>query len=132
MRAALAAAVALVAACSNPAKQPEPIGSSGSADPATTTPVVADGAAATANAGAQVEVHGTSEDAKLAPAIVTSDGVVIYCLDGADWGDKRNTAVVARGKLEQTEEFAPATGPNGEISAGIVGPVWVLRGCKVD
>ncbi len=116
-----------------------PVGSadSGSSGPAT-APVpdapagpatVTDDASATANAGRTVEVHGTARTAKLAPAVLTDSGLVVYCLGLERWpAEVDREAVIAKGTLEQTSEFE-AHGAAGEASAGTGGAVWVLREC---
>ena len=129
--------LALAAACSaKPAPAVAPAGSGsdtsaqqGSAEQgsAAAPVVVTDAASAEANAGKQVDVHGTARNAKLAAAIVAS-GLVVYCLGQDSWPpDLDRNAVVAHGKLEQTDEFAS----DGD-SAGTSGAVWVLRDCRFE
>jgi len=92
--------------------------------------VVTDKATATANAGKQVEVHGTARDAKIGAAVLTEDRLVVYCLGTDRWPPEiEGNPVIAKGLLEQTDEFA-ADGAAGEASAGTTGAVWVLRGCE--
>lgn len=93
--------------------------------------VVTDAASAQASAGKQVEVRGTADDAKLG-AEVTVGKLVVYCLGVDRWpAAVAGKAVVARGLLESTTEFAEERDPNLP-SAGTSGAVWVLRSCTFE
>ena len=79
--------------------------------------------------GSRVRVDGTAQNAKLAAAVV-GDELLIYCLDRDSWpSDVVGTQVSVIGTIEWTEEFAAETSPNGEISAGTDGGVFVIRTC---
>jgi hypothetical protein len=94
--------------------------------------MVVDGAGAKANMGKRVAVQGIARDAKISAAVV-SDNLVVYCLGLAKWpGQAPGRLVLAHGRLEQTAEFAARRGPEGEISPGSDGPVWVLRDCRYE
>ena len=123
--------VALLAACSPNQVGPVSAVGSGSADAASPA-VVLNGDGARAHRGKPVAVKGTARDAKIAAAVMADD-LVVYCLGLQYWpSGMSGKPVVARGTLEQTEEFTAKVGPRGEISAGTDGPVWVLRGCRYD
>ena len=92
-----------------------------------------DAEGAKAQAGKDVAVAGTARDAKLAAAIVAEGDLIVYCLGVNSWPNAvSGRPIVARGKLEQTDELVAKRSPGGEVSAGTAGPVWVLRGCQYD
>jgi hypothetical protein len=126
----LAIAALFVIACSS--KHNDPV-SPGSGTPAPKPPpVVIDSASANAEAGKAVAVKGTARDAKIAAAVLAGD-LVVYCVGLDSWPNEvSGKPVTAHGTLEQTTEFAAKPGPNGEISAGTEGAVWVLRNCQYD
>jgi hypothetical protein len=103
-------------------------GSQGSSTDA--TPVLVDGARAGELVGKAVTVRGTARDAKISAVVVAGD-FMVYCLGTESWpAELGGKQVDASGTLERTDEFTAKPGPNGEISAGTDGPVWVLRGCR--
>lgn len=134
--AALAVGLAALAACSGGKATPAGSGSqvppgSGSAAAAAEPAVVTDAAALSAHAGAQVEVRGTADDAKLG-AEVTLGATPVYCLIDQRWpADIAGKPVAARGRLEQTTEFADEPDP-ALPGAGTAAAVWVLRGCVFE
>jgi len=90
-------------------------------------------AEARSHAGTEVSVVGTARDAKLAAAIVTASGLVVYCLGLDRWpAEIAGKPVVARGTLEHTDRFVAVTGPGGEVGQGTSGPVWALRDCRYE
>ena len=117
-----------LAACNAGHKSPQgEVGSTSSGG----VPAVLDQASAQANAGKQVEVRGTADDAKLG-AEVTVGKLVVYCLGVDRWpAAVAGKAVIARGKLESTTEFAEESDPSLP-SAGTSGAVWVLRACTFE
>lgn len=125
------AAVAGLASCTAGHKSPPgEVGSttSGGAPPPI---VITDVASAQANAGKQVEVRGTADDAKLG-AEVSVGPLVVYCIGVDRWpAALAGKPVVARGLLESTTEFAEESDPNLP-SAGTTGAVWVLRSCTFE
>ncbi len=123
-------AFAIVAACSSGGGQaPGPANAPPVAPEPARVTIVSDVATASANLGKRVEVHGTARNAKIAAAVTAGD-LVVYCLGIDGWPTKvANTAVVARGTLEHTDEFA-AGDSDGEITAGTSGAVYVLRACE--
>lgn len=87
---------------------------------------VVDTAGARAAKGTHVEIHGKAANAKLAAAVILTDGTPVYCLGTESWPRELDgKSVVAAGTLESTDEFAAGPG-----EAGTNGPVWVLRDCK--
>lgn len=89
-------------------------------------------ASAKVSRGKQVTVRGTAKQAKLGPVVVAAD-LVVYCMGMAEWPETlSNKPVTAHGLLQQTDEFAAHQDPNGEVSAGTEGSVFVLRECGYD
>ena len=87
---------------------------------------IKDAQGAQAALGKQVRFTGTAEEAKLAP-IVMSDALQIYCRDLDRWPEGvRNTRVTVTGRLER-EEHTVHVAPDGAISQGMEGAIWVLR-----
>lgn len=105
------------------------------ADPAGATDepvVIADAAAARAALGRRVQLEGTARNAKLSAVVVRGD-LLVYLLDRDSWPDERDGATVTvRGVLEETNEFMATRGPDGAISTGTDGPVFVLRRSEVE
>jgi hypothetical protein len=97
-----------------------------------TTPVVSDGAAAQAQLGNSVDVKGTAGNAKLG-AVITSGDLVVYCDRLPQWSAELDgKPVTGHGVLEHRADAKAQQGPNGEISQGTNGPIWVLRNCTVN
>lgn len=97
-------------------------------------PVIAvvDGASAHAAIGRQVEVRGTAAATKLAPSVMAGD-LIVYCLGLDAWpAAVAGKQVVARGRLDRTDEYEARRGAGGEHSAGTDGPVYVLRACRYE
>ena len=122
-------ALLVVAACTGKGSTAPTNSASGSGSGSAERPVAAvavtDRATATPNLGKMVEVHGTAKNAKLAAVVIAKD-LVVYCLGTDSWPAKlANTEVVARGTLEQTDEFST----DDDASAGTKGKVYVLRAC---
>ena len=93
---------------------------------------IVDLASAKAALGKRVTVTGTAGNAKLGSAVTIAD-LVVYCLGIPAWPDAvSGKPVTVRGTLEQTDRFEATTGPNGEVSAGTGGAVFVLRECAYD
>lgn len=77
--------------------------------------------------GKTVQIEGTAQNAKLS-AVVISPGMMVYCLDRAEWpADLVGKKVTVRGVLEQTDDFKAVKSPTGEHSAGTMGGDLVLR-----
>lgn len=112
---------------------PAPEVVAGEPDDGGDTLVVATADAATAAVGQVVRVEGTARNAKLSGVVVAS-GLHLYCLDQASgWpAELAGQHVAVTGALEFTEEFAATTGPDGAVSAGTDGGVFVIRTCQVQ
>ena len=94
------------------------------------TLIVATPEAAEVVVGQVVRVVGTARNAKLS-AVLVADDLLVYCLDHPDgWSSELLAQRLAvTGKLEFTEEFAATTGPDGAVSTGTDGGVFVFRSC---
>jgi len=92
--------------------------------------VVTDAATARAALGRTVSLSGTAGNAKLSAVIVRGD-LLVYLPDRESWPDDLvGTTVTVRGTLEETAALAATRGPDGAVSAGTDGPVFVLRGVE--
>ncbi len=99
-----------------------------STDAAQETPAeVADSGEASKALGQQVRFRGRAGNGKLAAAVVGEE-FLVYCLDRSSWPDELvGQEVVVQGILEYTEEFIAQTAPDGAISQGTEGGVFILR-----
>jgi hypothetical protein len=131
-RSGIVVIAALVAACSSRHGTSKTM--AGSSAVVTEPPVtIHDADGAKAQAGKEIAVAGTARDAKLAAAIVAEGDFIVYCLGVDSWPSSvSGKPIVARGKLEQTDELEGKLSADGAVSAGTYGPVWVLRGCQYD
>jgi hypothetical protein len=150
MRLGAVAAALVAVACSSPAHPPTGPGSASGSESASgsgsasdsgsgsgsglgsATADVIDAASAKAAIGKQVTVRGTAKAAKLGPVVVVAD-LIVYCLSFPDWpSGVSGQHVAAHGLLQLTDEFASHQGPDGEVSQGTSGSVFVLRECGYD
>ena len=94
-------------------------------------PAITSTAEAQAALGKRVVVAGTAGNAKLG-GVVRQPGFMVYCLNMPEWApDKDGQPVRVLGTLEYTTEFQAQTTPNGAVSAGTGGGVYVIRQCEV-
>lgn len=78
-----------------------------------------------------VSFTGIARDAKLGAVIEAGDRVV-YCSGLQAWpAELSGREVTAHGRLERVES-EPLMNERGEVSAGVEGPIWVLRDCRYD
>jgi hypothetical protein len=73
------------------------------------------------NLGKIVEVKGTLQNTKLAPTIA-ANGFNVYCMESILPMDNIGKQVIARGRLERTDQFAarPIEGHPGVVTQGTV------------
>ncbi len=124
VRALVAAALvaAAVASCRATAPTERP-----TETPAVAVVVVENAEQARRAVGKRVYVEGRAAEAKLSAAVVRS-GLLVYCLDRPEWrADLSGTNVAVEGTLEWTEEFKARPSPDGAVSAGTDGGVFVVR-----
>jgi len=77
--------------------------------------------------GQEVRFRGRAGNGKLAAAVVVEQ-LLVYCLDRSSWPDELvGQEVVVQGVLEYTEEFVAQVAPDGAISQGTGGGVFILR-----
>jgi hypothetical protein len=115
----LIALFTLLAACGQPPK----------ASPT----VIENHAHANENLGKHVGVRGTAGNAKLGAVIQTQAGLVVYCSGVEAWPPELDGKLVtAYGTLQQSDKNEAKTGPNGEVSQGTAGPIWLLANCTYD
>jgi hypothetical protein len=80
----------------------------------------------------KVRFTGTALRAKIAPAVRSESGMLIYCLGQSDWSSEQSgKSVTVTGTLERTDDFKAKTDPNSAVSAGTSGGDLVIRGCDL-
>lgn len=78
--------------------------------------------------GERVRIEGTAQDAKLGP-VIAGGGLVVYVAEQPRWPTEAlGRHVIAEGTLEETREALTLGGIDGDRSAGLEMPAFILRG----
>ena len=82
--------------------------------------------------GQVIRVQGTAQREKIGDS-VDSPSLNVICVDTRFPDDRIGTPVTVEGKLEITQDFAATVGPDGEISQGTAGGVflYVIYDCRL-
>ena len=77
--------------------------------------------------GEEVQIVGIARNAKLS-ALLQGPGLSVYCIDEPEWpAPLVGQTIRVTGRLERSDAFTARRDPDGAISAGTEGPVWVVH-----
>lgn len=78
--------------------------------------------------GKRVKILGEAKNAKLAAAVISADGMVVYCIEISEWPDEIvDRQVEVEGVLNRTDQFRARVDKNGAISQGSSGGDLLIK-----